>query len=158
MTPARLEWTVTASEQDALLRAATWRLWRGTARLVLLLGGALALLGSARWNYPGLLLGVGGAALMAAWFWLSTRRSVRRVLGAAYPVGAAVASEATAERLRLETAAGDSELPWERLTRIVAGPVVVTAWDAPARQWLTVPRQLVPDAWLDPDFRKPSVR
>jgi hypothetical protein len=127
-------------------------------RYLLLLGGALALLGSARWNYPGLLLGVGGAVVMGLWFWLRTRRSVRRVLLAAYPVGAAVASEATAQTLRLETPAGASELPWERLTKVVAGPVVVMAWDATCRQWLTMPRQLVPDTWLDPDFRKASVR
>ncbi|MBM7518216.1 hypothetical protein [Nocardioides nitrophenolicus] len=144
-----MEWTVTAAEQATLIRTTTWRLWRRLSLyLVLLFGCALAVLGAARWDTPGLLLGPVAAGAMAAWFWFSARGPVRRMLVAAYPVGATVAAEASAEALRLETAAGASELPWERLTRVLPGPVVVLARDEVGRQWVTIPRQLLPDAWL----------
>ena len=145
----RVEWTVTAGEQAALIRTSTWRLWRKLALyVVVLFGCGMAVLGSARWGTPGLLLGPAAAMVMGTWLWLSARSSVRRMLLAAYPVGATVAAEATHDTLRLETAVGASDLPWERLTQAVPGPVVVLARDAVNRQWVTLPRQLVPDAWL----------
>jgi hypothetical protein len=145
----RVEWTVTAEEQAALIRTSTWRLWRKLALyVVVLFACGMAVLGSARWGTPGLVLGPAAGAVTGTWFWVSARSSVRRMLLAAYPVGATVAAEATADTLRLETAVGASDLPWERLTQVVPGPVVVLARDAVARQWVTLPRQLVPDAWL----------
>lgn len=144
----RVEWTVTADEQAALIRASTWQLWRKLAlSVVTLLAGGLALLGATRWGAPGLLLGPVLAGAMAAWLWFAAHRSVRRLLVAAYPVGATVAAEATPERLRLATEAGASELPWERLTEARVGPVVVLVKDAVCRQWVTIPRPLFHDAW-----------
>lgn len=145
----RVEWTVTEAEQAALVRTSTWQLWRRLALyLVVLAGCAMAVFGSARWGTPGLLLGPVFGIAMGAWLWVSARRSVRRMLLAAYPVGATAAAEATDEALRLETAAGASELPWARLARVVPGSVVVLARDETSRQWLTIPRQLFPDTWL----------
>ncbi len=145
----RVEWTVTSEEQTALIRTSTWRLWRRLALyLVVLFACGMAVLGSARWGVPGLALGPVAGVVMGAWFWLSARSSVRRMLLAAYPVGATVAAEATEDTLRLETAAGASDLPWDRLVLASPGPVVVLARDAVDRQWITLPRQLVPDTWL----------
>lgn len=145
----RVEWDVTQPELDELVRVAGARAWRTIALAVLLSMGFLAIaVGPSRgWDLSAVL--VFAAVVMLAWSWLSTRRSARRMWCASFPVGSTVAAEVTEKALVLHTGLGSMELLWSRFRQPQAGPVVVSAKDSASRQWIMVPRQLFPDAWLD---------
>ncbi|HVK30609.1 MAG TPA: hypothetical protein VM575_19890 [Nocardioides sp.] len=139
---------MTQTELDEIVRVAAVRTWRTIAlSLVVGMGFLAVVVGPSRgWDLSAAL--VFGALVMLAWSWLSTRRSARRMLAASFPVGSTVAAEATDEALVLHTGLGSADVLWSRFTRPKAGPVFVTAKDSASRQWLMVPRQLFPDAWV----------
>lgn len=149
MVEDRLEWTVAEDEVSPLVRAAALRAWRRTA-----VPGSFAVLavavpvGLARgWDlFAAFVL---AAAAVSAWSWFATRRAVRRLFAASYPVGSTVSAEATGEALVLRTGLGPAEIAWSRFGRPRLGPELLIAKDAVSRQWLMVPRRLLRDAWLD---------
>lgn len=139
---------MTQPELDDLVRVAAARAWRTIAFALVSSMGFLAIaVGPSRgWDLSAAL--VFGALVMLGWSWLSTRRSARRMLAASFPVGSTMAAEVTDQVLVLHTGLGSADVLWSRFTRPKAGPVFVTAKDSASRQWLMVPRQLFPDAWL----------
>lgn len=145
----RVEWTVTEAELSPVVRAAALRAWRSTA-----VPGSLAVLvvavlvGSARgWDLFAAFVLAGTA--VAAWSWFATRRALRRLFAASYPVGSTVSAEASKDALVLRTGLGPAEVAWSRFVRPRPGPELLIARDAASRQWLMVPRRLLRDAWLD---------
>lgn len=151
MTGDRVEWTPTASELDALVRAGTRSSWRIVGLPVLgmtvVLGG---LFGALRdWPPSGYALLAVVGCLAAGWSWWRGRRAVRREFAASYPVGETVAAEAGGAALVLHTADGAVELPWVRLARPRPGDHLLVVRDVVAGRWLMIPRRLFPDAWLD---------
>lgn len=146
---SRVTWTPTDAEVRALVRAATWTVFRRDAVVLACLCAGLGILA-----LP--LVGPGGAAMSAgvpflvlvAFFWVVTRHRNARVVGAAYPAGREAAAEARATGLFLDTAVQTTELPWGRLVDPRVHGVVVRVRDTVARRRVVIPRQLCPDSMV----------
>ncbi|WP_182379097.1 hypothetical protein [Nocardioides sp. WS12] len=142
-----MTWTVSQDEYDTILRAAVLRTFFTVGLpgllLVLVVAPVFGLLSgwplAAFSAVPG--LAVLGGALVAA-------RSVRRMFGAAFPVGATITTEATDAAFVMRTASGAMELPWSRIGRHRVGPVLIVAKDRVSRHSMLIPRVLFPDEWL----------
>ncbi len=144
---SRVTWTPTEQEVRALVRAATWTVFRRDAVVLVCVCAGMGLL-----VLP--LVGPSGAALSAGvsflflvgFFLVVTRRRNARVVRAAYPAGREAAAEARAGGLFLDTAVQATELPWGRLVDPTVHGVVVRVRDTVARRRVVLPRQLCPDS------------